>query len=97
MEKADNYLSGQYKCKTCTIKTQEKLLRITCAFLVFERLWYICAMKSEEKKARKPLLSIEVESDEKALFQKVAKARGLSLSALARTLMLDEARRLGIS
>jgi hypothetical protein len=54
-------------------------------------------MKSEEKKARKPLLSIEVESDEKALFQKVAKARGLSLSALARTLMLDEARRLGIS
>ena len=59
---------------------------------------YVCCMKStEDKKARKPLLSIEVEINEKALFQKVAKARGLSLSALARTLMLDEARRLGIS
>jgi post-segregation antitoxin (ccd killing protein) len=55
-------------------------------------------MKNEEaKKPRKPLLSIEVEKDEKELFQKTAKARGLSVSALARTLMLDEARRLGIS
>lgn len=55
-------------------------------------------MKGEEpKKARKPLLSIEVGVDEKILFQKVAKTRGLKISALARLLMHDEARRLGIS
>jgi hypothetical protein len=54
-------------------------------------------MDKEEKKPRKPLLSIEATAEEKAVFQKVAKARGLSVSALARTLMLDEARRLGIS
>lgn len=50
-----------------------------------------------EKKARKPLLSIEVEADEKELFQKAAKARRLTLSALTRLLLLDEVRRLGIS
>ncbi|MCC2547722.1 DUF6290 family protein [Hymenobacter sp. BT175] len=54
-------------------------------------------MKSEEKKPRKPMLTIEVDAEEKALFQRVAKARGLSVSALARTLMLDEARRLSVS
>jgi len=51
---------------------------------------------AEDKKPRKPLLSIEVEADEKELFKKVAKARRLSLSALARLLLLDEAKRLGI-
>jgi hypothetical protein len=50
----------------------------------------------EDKKARKPLLSIEVEADEKELFKKAAKARRLTLSALARLLLLDEVQRLGI-
>jgi hypothetical protein len=51
---------------------------------------------AEATKTRKPLLSIEVEPDEKTLFQRVAKTRGLKVSALARLLMHDEARRLGI-
>ncbi|WP_227609127.1 hypothetical protein [Hymenobacter translucens] len=59
--------------------------------------YYLYTMKSEEKKPRKPMLTIEVDAEEKALFQRVAKARGLSVSALARTLMLDEARRLSVS
>jgi uncharacterized protein (DUF1778 family) len=50
-----------------------------------------------DKKARKPLLSIEVEPDEKELFKKAAKARRLTLSALARLLLLEEVRRLNIS
>lgn len=59
---------------------------------------YICAMSSnDEKRIRKPQIGIEVEADEKALFQKVAKTRRLTLSALTRLLLLDEARRLGIS
>lgn len=59
---------------------------------------YVCTMdKASESKPRKPLLSIEVEADEKNLFQKVAKARRLTLSALTRVLLHDEARRLGIS
>lgn len=49
------------------------------------------------KKPRKPLLSIEVEAEEKELFQRVAKQRRLTLSALTRLLLLDEAQRLGIS
>ncbi|MDO7848998.1 hypothetical protein Q5H92_21720 [Hymenobacter sp. M29] len=54
-------------------------------------------MKNDEApKSRKPLLSIEVEADEKELFKKVAKARRLTVSALVRLLMLDEAERLGI-
>lgn len=51
---------------------------------------------NEESKARKPLLSIEVEPTEKELFKKAAKARRLSLSALARLLLLEEVKRLGI-
>ena len=58
---------------------------------------YICPMSDDEKRIRKPQIGIEVESDEKALFQRVAKARRLTLSALTRLLLLDEARRLGIS
>jgi hypothetical protein len=52
---------------------------------------------NDEKRIRKPQIGIEVEADEKALFQKVAKTRRLTLSALTRLLLLDEARRLGIT
>ena len=54
-------------------------------------------MTTDGKRMRKPQIGIEVEADEKALFQKVAKARRLTLSALTRLLLLDEARRLDIS
>lgn len=54
-------------------------------------------MEAPQEKKRKPLLSIEVEADEKELFQRAAKARRLSLSALTRLLLLEEAKRLGIS
>jgi hypothetical protein len=63
---------------------------------------YICGMsKEEEKKARaatrKPQLNLEVEEGDKELFGKVAKSRGVSVAALIRLLVFDEARRLGIS
>ena len=51
----------------------------------------------EDKKARKPLLSTEVEPNEKELFKKAAKARRLTLSALARLLLLDEVECLGLN
>jgi hypothetical protein len=55
-------------------------------------------MKSPETKPpRKPLLSIECENeDQKAHFGRIAKARGVSVAALVRLLLLDEGRRLGI-
>jgi hypothetical protein len=46
---------------------------------------------------RSPQINIKLTDEEKVLFQKVGKARGLRISALARSLMHDEARRLGIS
>jgi hypothetical protein len=46
---------------------------------------------------RSPQINIKLTDEEKVLFQKVGKARGLKLSALARSLIHDEARRLGIS
>jgi len=46
---------------------------------------------------RSPQINIKLTEEEKVLFQKVGKARGLKISALARSLMHDEARRLGIS
>lgn len=46
---------------------------------------------------RSPQINIKLTDEEKVLFQKVGKARGLKVSALARSLMHDEARRLGIS
>lgn len=52
---------------------------------------------SQAQRIRKPQVSIEVEADEKDLFQKAAKARRLTLSALARLLLLDEVKRLGVS
>lgn len=53
----------------------------------------------ENEKAPKPrtLLSIEVEPEEKELFKKAAKSRRLTLSALARLLLLEEVKRLEIS
>lgn len=47
--------------------------------------------------ARKPILSVECESkDQKELFDRVAKKRGVATAALVRLLLLDEARRLGV-
>ena len=48
------------------------------------------------KNTRARQLNIKANDDEKALLEKVAKARGLSSSALVRMLVADEARRLGI-
>jgi len=56
---------------------------------------YIRGMKTPQP--RKPQVSIAVETGEKELMEKVAKQRGVSVSALVRLLVLDEARRLGIS
>ncbi|HEX8427169.1 hypothetical protein [Hymenobacter sp.] len=42
-------------------------------------------------------LNIKASKEEKELAEKVATARGLSISGLVRLLILDEARRLGIS
>jgi hypothetical protein len=57
---------------------------------------YICYM--ETPKPNKHLqLNIKASKEEKELAEKVATARGLSISGLVRLLILDEARRLGIS
>lgn len=46
--------------------------------------------------ARKPQITVALEADEKALIERVAAARGISVSALVKLLCFDEARRLGI-
>lgn len=48
------------------------------------------------EKPRKPQINITAKPDEVALIERVAEKRGLSVSALLRSLALDEARRLGI-
>ena len=55
-------------------------------------------MKSNKKPApgRKPQLNVALEADEKELVEKVAAARGVTVSSLIRMLAYDEARRLGI-
>lgn len=53
--------------------------------------------KMPEASERPPQLNIKVSAEEKELAEKVAKARGLKTSGLVRMLILDEARRLGIS
>lgn len=59
---------------------------------------YICDMKEDKQdKVRKPQIGVEVTPEEKAVIEKVAKARGLGAATLLRTLALDEARRLDIS
>lgn len=45
---------------------------------------------------RSPQINIKLTADERELFDKLSKVRGLKLSALARSLMHDEARRLGL-
>ena len=45
---------------------------------------------------RKPQINLEVEKGDKALFERVAKKRGVKVAALIRLLVLDEARRLGV-
>lgn len=61
---------------------------------------YFCRMDSgaalDDKKPRKPLLSIEAEAAEKQRFQLAAKQRRITLSALARELLHAECDRLGI-
>ena len=52
-------------------------------------------MKQPEK-PRKPQINVEVTTEEKALVERVALARGMKSATLLRSLMLDEARRLGI-
>ncbi|WP_185817031.1 hypothetical protein [Hymenobacter metallilatus] len=52
-------------------------------------------MKQDDK-SRKPQIGIQVEPDEKELFEAVAKARGTKVATLMKLLMHDEARRLGI-
>jgi uncharacterized protein (DUF1778 family) len=51
----------------------------------------------DKKPNRERQLNIKANDEEKALLEKVAKARALSSSALVRMLVADEARRLGIS
>lgn len=52
----------------------------------------------EDKVSRKPLLSIECESEEqKAYFNRIAAARGVGIAPLVRLLLLDEGRRLGFT
>ena len=55
-------------------------------------------MKSPKAQpSRRPLLSIECDNeDQREYFGRVAKARGVSVAALVRLLLLDEGRRLGL-
>lgn len=50
-----------------------------------------------EKPARKPQMNITASIEEIELIERVAKKRGLSVSALLRSLALEEARRLDVS
>jgi len=54
-------------------------------------------MTPKDAPKSRTLLSIEVSPDEKVLFKKAAKARRLTLSALARLLLLEEVQRLNIT
>jgi uncharacterized protein (DUF1778 family) len=45
---------------------------------------------------RKPQITLALEAEEKALIERVAAKRGVSVSALLKLLSFDEARRLGI-
>lgn len=51
---------------------------------------------SSSKPGRKPQMNITAKPEEIALIERVAEKRGLSVSALLRSLALDEARRLGV-
>jgi uncharacterized protein (DUF1778 family) len=51
---------------------------------------------ANSKPTRKPQMNITAKPEEIALIERVAEKRGLSVSALLRSLALDEARRLGV-
>jgi hypothetical protein len=53
-------------------------------------------MKEPKSPARKPQVSLALDPENKEFIERVAKARGLSMTALLRTLAYDEGRRLGI-
>lgn len=48
------------------------------------------------KPARRPQINITATAEEAALFERVAKKRGMKVSAMLRSLAFDEARRLGV-
>ena len=53
--------------------------------------------KAARRVSRKPILSVECDDrDQKELFDRVAKKRGVATAALVRLLLLDEARRLSV-
>lgn len=54
------------------------------------------AKPAKEKAPRKPQMNISAKAEEIALTERVADKRGVSVSALVRLLVLDEARRLGV-
>jgi hypothetical protein len=85
------------KIIVCHVKHRIFTCFLERLFIVYDK-YYLCLMKSEDAKPkRKPLLSIECESKEqKELFNRIAKRRGVTTAALVRLLLLDEARRLGI-
>jgi hypothetical protein len=70
------------------------------SLLVIDMIPYLCSMKTStdsSKPARKPQVNLQLEAEEKELFEKVAKAKGnVGVSALLRLLVVEEARRLGI-
>jgi len=59
-------------------------------------LLYFCDMKTSSSANRKPQVSLALDPEDKEFIEQVAKARGLSMTALLRTLAYDEGRRLGI-
>ena len=54
-------------------------------------------MEATNDKPRSPQINVKMTEDERVFFSRVGRARGLSISALARSLMLEEGRRLGLS
>ena len=53
-------------------------------------------MKTSSNANRKPQVSLALDPEDKEFIEQVAKARGLSMTALLRTLAYDEGLRLGI-
>ncbi len=66
---------------------QEKVLYKSCL--------YFRSMKKPVP-ARKPQVSLALNPEDKDFIEAVAKAKGLSMTALLRTLAYEEGRRLGI-
>ncbi|WP_070731015.1 hypothetical protein [Hymenobacter lapidarius] len=51
----------------------------------------------KSNKPRSPQINVKMTDEERVLFSRVGRARGLSISALARSLMHEEALRLSMS